>query len=76
MKHSKFFLSSIAIIVGFGGIAATALAQSGDSVVALCYRDRTIRVPNYLVTRYTAKGATPNACPATTVGRVAAKAKR
>ena len=60
MKHSKLFLFSLAIAVGFGGIAATALAQSGDSVVSLCYRGRNIKVPAYLLGRYTAKGASPN----------------
>ena len=69
MKHSKrFFLFSLALIVGLGGAAATALAQSGDSIVTMCYRNRTIKVPSYLVPRYVAKGARANACPATTVG--------
>ena len=67
MKQSKrLFLFSIAIIVGLGGIAASALAQSGDAVVTLCYRNRTIRVPSYLVARYLARpGTTTGACGAT-----------
>lgn len=56
-QTNSFFLLSLAIIVGLGGAAATALAQ-GDTVVTLCYRNRTIKVPSYLVTRYVAKGAT------------------
>lgn len=77
MKQSKrFFLFSLAIVVGLGGAAATALAQSGDNIVRLCYRARTIQVPSYLTARYLAKGATSGACPATTVGAAAAKAKR
>ena len=66
MKHTKrIFLLSLAIITGFGGIAATALAQ-GDSIVTLCYRGRTIRVPLYLQNRYLAKpGTTQGACPVT-----------
>lgn len=68
MKHSKrFFLFSLAIIVGLGGVAATALAQSGDTIVTMCYRNRTIKVPSYLVPRYVAKGAKANACPTTAV---------
>lgn len=64
MKQTKrLFLFSIAIIVGLGGVAATALAQSGDAVVTLCYRNRTIKVPSYLVARYLAKpGTTTGAC--------------
>lgn len=68
MKHSKrFFLFSLAIIVGLGGVAATALAQSGDTIVTMCYRNRTIKVPSYLVPRYVAKGAKANACLPTAV---------
>ncbi len=64
MKQSKrFFLLSLSIIVGLGGVAATALAQSGDAIVTLCYRNRTIKVPSYLVARYLAKpGTTTGAC--------------
>ena len=64
MKHSKrFLILSIAIIVGIGGAAATALAQQGDTIVTLCYRNRTIKVPSYLAARYLAKaGTTSGAC--------------
>ena len=68
MKHSKrFFLFSLAIIVGLGGAAATAVAQSGDTILTLCYRARTIKVPSYLLARYVAKGAKNGACIATLV---------
>ena len=65
MKHSKrFFQLTLAIIVGLGGIAASALAQAPtDAIVTLCYRNRTIKVPSYLVARYLAKpGTTTGAC--------------
>ena len=66
MKHSKRFLAlSLAIIVGLGGAAATALAQGGDAVITLCYRNRTIKVPSYLSARYVSKGATVGTCPTT-----------
>lgn len=66
MKQSKrLFLFSIAIVIGFGGIAASALAQSGDAIVTLCYRNRTIKVPSYLTARYLAKGARSGACATT-----------
>lgn len=66
MKSKRLFLFSLAIIVGLGGAAATAVAQSGDSIVTLCYRGRTIKVPNYLVPRYLARSGTTNgACVVT-----------
>ena len=36
---------------------------SGDTLVALCYRNLSIYVPSYLVTRYVARGATVGQCP-------------
>ena len=67
MKHTKRSLSlTLAIIVGLGGAAATALAQSGDTVVTLCYRNRTIKVPSYLSARYLARpGTTAGPCSPT-----------
>lgn len=63
MKQSKhFFMLSLAIIAGLGGAAASALAQTGDTIRPLCYRNRTINVPSYLVARYLFKGATQGAC--------------
>lgn len=66
MKQSKrLFLLSLVVVAGFGGGAATALAQSGSTIVKLCYRNRTISVPSYLTARYVTAGARPNACPTT-----------
>lgn len=70
MKKSKrFLLLSLSIIVGLGGAAATALAQgAGDQIITLCYRNRTIKVPSYLVQRYLNRpGTTSGACPTTGV---------
>ena len=62
MKHTKRSLSlTLAIIVGLGGAAA--IAQTGDAVVTLCFRQRTIKVPAYLSARYLARpGTTAGAC--------------
>ena len=67
MKHTKRSLSlTLAIIVGLGGAAATALAQTGDAVVTLCFRNRTIKVPSYLSARYLARpGTTAGPCVTT-----------
>ena len=65
MKHTKRSLSlSLAIIVGLG--AATAIAQTGDTVITLCFRNRTIKVPSYLSARYLARpGTTQGPCVTT-----------
>lgn len=44
-------MMTLAGVVGLGGVAATALAQ-GDDLVTLCFRNRTIQVPFYLINRY------------------------
>ena len=63
MKTSKkAILMALAVIVGLGGAAVTALAQ-GDSLVTLCFRNRTVQVPSYLVPRYLATpGTTAGPC--------------
>jgi hypothetical protein len=63
MKSSKRFLSiTLAAIVGLGAAGLTALAASGDDLVTLCYRNRTIKVPTYLQSRYIGVGATIGPC--------------
>ena len=63
MKTSKrLIMMTLAGVVGLGGAAVTALAQ-GDSLVTLCFRNRTIQVPSYLVGRYLAVvGTTAGSC--------------
>ena len=63
MKTSKrIIMMTLAGVVGLGGAAVTALAQ-GDELVTLCFRNRTIRVPFYLVSRYLAvPGTTAGPC--------------
>lgn len=65
MKTSKRLIAlSLAVVLGLGA-AATALAQGGDNLVTLCFRNRTIQVPFYLMSRYTANGATVGPCVVT-----------
>ncbi len=46
-----------------GGAAVTALAVGGDDLVTLCFRNRTIQVPFYLINRYLAvPGTTTGPC--------------
>ena len=54
--------TSLAFFVGENA----AFAQAGDQLVTLCFRNRTIQVPFYLVNRYTANGATIGPCPTST----------
>ena len=67
MKQSKrFFLLSLAILIGLGGGTATALPKAGSTIVTLCYRKRTIKVPSFVAARFLAKpGTTAGACPVT-----------
>ena len=63
MKTTKrFMMMALAGVVGLGGAAVTALAQ-GDDLVTLCFRNRTIQVPFYLIGRYLAvPGTTTGPC--------------
>ena len=66
MKTTKrIVMMTLAGVVGLGGAAVTALAQ-GDELVTLCFRNRTIQVPAYLVNRYLAViGTTAGPCVVT-----------
>ena len=65
MKISKHLLMLAVAIIGGLGAAVTSAVAAGDDLVILCYRDRTVQVPSYLVARYIFKGATSGACPVT-----------
>ena len=63
MKHPKrLFMFSLAVIIGFGGSIATAMAQSADDRYAVCYRGRTLMLPGYLLVRYIQRGAAIGRC--------------
>ena len=56
-------MMTLAGVVGLGGAAVTALAVGGDDLVTLCFRNRTIQVPFYLINRYLAvPGTTTGPC--------------
>jgi len=69
MKTSKrITLIALAILSGLGAASMTALAQ-GDELVTLCFRNRTVQVPAYLVPRYLAVvGTTQGPCQSTQTG--------
>ena len=69
MKTSKrITLIALAILSGLGAASVTALAQ-GDDLVTLCFRNRTVQVPAYLVPRYLAvAGTTAGPCITTQTG--------
>ena len=64
MKTTKrFIMMTLAGVVGLSGAAVTALAVGGDDLVTLCFRNRTIQVPFYLINRYLAVlGTTTGPC--------------
>lgn len=60
MKSSKSLLLLIAVVAGLGAAIGSVFAASPDDLVPLCYRNRVIQVPSYLVSRYIFKGANTN----------------
>ena len=79
MILSKPFLAlSLALLIGAGAAAAPerpakrtvrarfaagAPTGGGSDLVAICFRNRNVQVPFYLLNRYTANGATFGDCP-------------
>jgi len=63
MKTSKrITLIALAVLSGLGAAGVTAFAQ-GDELVTICFRNRTVQVPNYLLPRYLAvAGTTQGPC--------------
>ena len=63
MKTSKSLMKfALAGIIGMGAIVTSAMAQ-GDTLITICFRNRTVQVPTYLLPRYLAVvGTTPGAC--------------
>ena len=61
-KSKRLLILSLAVITGAGSLL-TAIAQSGDDPVTMCFRGRTITVPFYLRPRYMANGAIDGVCP-------------
>jgi hypothetical protein len=68
-KSRRFLMLSLAVILGAGAfgldsiLTPPALAQT-DTLVTMCFRNRTIQVPFYLRPRYIAGGAMDGPCPA------------
>ena len=63
IKRISFF--AVAAFVGaaaFLTLAPAGLAIGGEALQTLCFRNRTIQVPNYLVQRYITAGATNGPC--------------
>ena len=62
-KSKRYLVLSLAILIGCGSFIVPSVAQSGDTLVYLCYRGVTIQVPFYLKQRYINRGALNNPCP-------------
>lgn len=60
--HKNLLMLAVAVVSGLGAAVTSAIAQSNDDLVLICYRGRTIQVPSYLVARYVFKGAASGAC--------------
>lgn len=57
-KRNLFF--TLAAVLGVGIFTFDALAVN---LITICFRGRTIQVPDYLEPRYLSAGATEGACP-------------
>lgn len=69
-KSKRPFSLLLAIVAGasaFSILAPLRAAADPTDLVTICFRNRTIQVPQYLVTRYQAAGATHigQPCPIT-----------
>ncbi len=64
MYKSRLFLILALAVVTVAGSIVPAVAVAGDNLVPLCYLGRTIKVPFYLVVRYTSHGAANGPCGA------------
>jgi hypothetical protein len=66
-KAKRFLLVALAVLSGAAAFTAydlnAAVNISGDDLVTLCFRGRTIGVPFYLRNRYVANGALDGPCP-------------
>jgi ABC-type sugar transport system substrate-binding protein len=68
MKKSQRFLSMVVAIVagasGFSLLAPLSVTADATDLVTICFRNRTIEVPLYLLPRYQAVlGTTLGPCP-------------
>lgn len=57
---------SLAVVFGAGAFALLAPMEAlAAGTTTMCYRNTTIEVPNSMVSKYQARGATLGACPVT-----------
>ncbi len=61
-KMKKVFHLSLAVAVGAAAFAFIPYEASAEDTVLVCYRGRTLSMPQSIAARYYAAGATPGAC--------------
>ncbi len=62
IKSKRILALSMAVVLGAGFFAFQSYGQS-TTLVIMCFRDRTVQVPTYLVNTDRAQGADFGACP-------------
>jgi hypothetical protein len=61
-KPSRMALLGLVVCAGLASVSSAVTPGNGEQLVTLCYRNRTIQVPVYLVSRYVTYGATVGPC--------------
>lgn len=61
-KNKRFAMLLLAVVAGSTAFSLVTPVLGQTTLVTMCFRNRTIQVPSYLVPTYQAQGARPGPC--------------